>query len=106
MSLDTYKLHKLVAKGFDTLYTTHKPKWDKMVKKAAESVKEGVAANEIIRAGDVIATVEHGIRISKEFDNQRALTKPPQKTWLTRLGKNMLNKNYPHAEITINPGGN
>ncbi|HKM81921.1 MAG TPA: hypothetical protein VJY15_13290 [Candidatus Acidoferrum sp.] len=106
MSLDTYKLHKLVAKGFDTLYTTHKPKWDKMVKKAAESVKEGVAANEIIRAGDVIATVEHGIRISKEFDNHLALKKLTQKYWATRFAEYIVEKNYPHAEITINPGGN
>jgi hypothetical protein len=38
MSLDTYKQHKLVNKGFDALYTQHKQKWNKMVEKSVESV--------------------------------------------------------------------
>jgi hypothetical protein len=104
MSLDTFKLHKLVAKGFDKLYTDHKAKWDKMVEKAAESVKEGVAANETIRAGDVIATVEHGIRISTEFDNHLTLKKLTQKYWATRFAEYIVEQNYPHAAIDIKHG--
>src|SRR6266852_5860429 len=101
MTLDTYKLHKLVAKGFDTLYQEHARKWDKMVQKAAESVKECVAANESIRAGDVIATVEHGIRVSREFDHHLDVKKLTQLYWATRFAEYIVEQNYPHAEIQI-----
>lgn len=101
MSLDTFKLHKLKAKGFDKLYDEHTTKWEKMVEKAAESVKEGVAENESIRAGDVIATVEHGIRISNEFDSHLAIKKLTQKYWATRFAEYIVEKKYPHAEIKI-----
>jgi hypothetical protein len=105
MSLDTYKLHKLVAKGFDRLYTDHAVKWNKMVEKAAESVKACMAENEPIRAGDVIATVEHGIRVSREFDNHLAVKKLTQKYWATMFAEYIVEKNYPHAEITIHRHG-
>ena len=105
MTLDTYKLHKLVAKNFDTLYRDHKPKWDKMVKKAAEEIKACVAANENVRAGDVIATVEHGIRVSREFDHHLALKKLTQLYWANRFAEYIVEQNYPHAEIEINEGG-
>ena len=106
MSLDTYKLHKLVAKGFDTLYTDHAAKWNKMVEKAAESVKACMADNEPVRAGDVIATVEHGIRVSKEFDHHLAVKKLTQQYWATRFAEYVVEKKYPHAEIIVHaPGG-
>jgi lipoate-protein ligase A len=107
MTLDTYKLHKLVAKEFDKLYRDHRAKWNKMVQKAAESVRECVPANESIRAGDVIATVEHGIRVSREFDHHLAVKKLTQQYWAIRFAEYIVEQNYPHAEIKIrNPGGN
>jgi hypothetical protein len=105
MTLDTYKLHKLTAKGFDTLYKEHKDKWDKMVQKAAEEIKACVAANEHVRAGDVIATVEHGISISTEFDHHLATKKLTQLYWATRFAEYIVEQNYPHAEIKIAGGG-
>src|SRR5271155_3180853 len=105
MTLDTYKLHKLSAKGFDKLYQDHKPKWDKMVLKAAEGVKACVADNENVRAGDVIATVEHGIRVSKEFDHHLSEKKLTQQYWATRFAEYIVEQNYPHAEIRIAGGG-
>ena len=105
MTLDTYKLHKLQGKGFDHLYADHKAKWDKMVKKAAEEIKACVAENENVRAGDVIATVEHGIRVSKEFDLHLASQKLTQLYWATRFAEYIVEQNYPHAEIQID-GGN
>jgi hypothetical protein len=101
MTLDTYKLHKLTAKEFDKLYKDHKAKWDKMVAKAAESVKECVAPTETIRAGDVIATVEHGIRVSREFDQHLSIKKLTQQYWATRFAEYIVEQNYPHAEIKI-----
>ncbi len=106
MTLDTYKLHKLTAKGFDDLYKNHKQKWDKTVTKAAESVKECVAPNEAVRAGDVIATVEHGIRVSREFNNHLSVKKLTQQYWATRFAEYIVEQNYPHAEIKIKAGGN
>ncbi len=44
MTLDTYKLHKLVAKEFDKLYRDHRAKWNKMVQKAAEAIASKPAA--------------------------------------------------------------
>jgi hypothetical protein len=101
MTLDTYKLHKLVAKGFDELYLAHKEKWDKMVKKAAEEIKACVADTETVRAGDVIATVEHGIRVSHEFDHHLTIKKLTQQYWATRFAEYIVEQNYPHADITI-----
>lgn len=107
MTLDTYKLHKLVSKDFDGLYRNHKAKWDTMVLKAAESVKACVAANEAVRAGDVIATVEHGVRVSHEFDNHLGIKKLTQQYWATRFAEYIVEQNYPHAEIQVpEPGGN
>lgn len=104
MTLDTYKLHKLEEKGFHTLYAEHKEKWDKMVKKAAEEIKACVAENEHVRAGDVIATVEHGIRVSREFDHHLTLKKLTQQYWATRFAEYIVERNYPHAEIIIEEG--
>ena len=105
MSLDTYKLHKLVAKGFDTLYEEHSEKWNKMVEKAAESVKACVSDGEPIRAGDVVATVEHGIRVSKEFDNHLGTKRLTQQYWATMFAEYIVEQNYPHAEITVETNG-
>jgi hypothetical protein len=101
MTLDTYKLHKLAAKEFDKLYRDHKEKWDKMVLKAAEGVKTCMAENEAVRAGDVIATVEHGIRVSREFDHHLTIKKLTQEYWATRFAEYIVEQNYPHAEINI-----
>jgi hypothetical protein len=105
MTLDTYKLHKLTAKDFHTLYHDHKAKWDKMVRKAAEEIKACVADGENVRAGDVIATVEHGIRVSREFDHHLSVKKLTQQYWATRFAEYIVEQNYPHAEITIDEGG-
>jgi len=101
VTLDTYKLHKLEGKGFNQLYTDHKEKWDKMVRKAAEEIKACVAENENVRAGDVIATVEHGIRVSREFDHHLAVKKLTQLYWANRFAEYIVEQNYPHAEIQI-----
>jgi hypothetical protein len=101
MTLDTYKLHKLFAKGFDKLYLDHKEKWDKMVKKAAEEIKACVAENENVRAGDVIATIEHGVSISNEFDHHLSVKKLTQQYWAMRFAEYIVEQNYPHAEIKI-----
>lgn len=101
MTFDTFKLHKLVAKGFDKLYTAHKEKWDKMVLKAAEEIKACIAENEQIRAGDVVATVEHGVRVSHEFDAHLAEKKLKELYWATRFAEYIVEQNYPHAKINI-----
>jgi hypothetical protein len=51
VSLDTYKQHKLVAMGFDKLYTEHKAKWDKMVDKSLDTVRACLAEGEPVKAG-------------------------------------------------------
>ena len=99
MSLDTYKLHRLLGKGFDKLYTEHAQKWNKMVEKAVESVRACVAQGEAIKAGDVVAAVEHGIKISKEFDNHLTAKKLTQQYWVKWFAEYIVEQIYPHAEI-------
>jgi hypothetical protein len=99
MSLDTYKLHKLIGKGFDKLYTDHADKWNKMVEKAADSVRACVEDGDPIKAGDVVAAVEHGISISKEFEDHLEKKKLTQKYWASRYAEYIVEQNYPHAEI-------
>jgi hypothetical protein len=105
MTLDTYKLHKLHAKEFDKLYRDHAEKWNKMVEKAAESIKACIAADEPVRAGDVIATVEHGIRVSQEFDRHISSKKLTQEYWSSRFAEYIVERNYPHVEILIEERG-
>jgi hypothetical protein len=99
MSLDTYKLHKLNGKGFDKLYTAQKPKWNKMVEKAVESVRASVAEGEPIKSGDVVAAVEHGIKISKEFESHLTAKKLTQLYWVKWYAEYIVEQIYPHAEI-------
>ena len=69
MSLDTYKQNKLVGKGFDKLYSDHKAKWNKMVQKSVESVQACIPEDDPIKAGDVVAAVEHGIKSARNSRN-------------------------------------
>lgn len=99
MSLDTYKLHKLLGKGFDKLYVDQKTKWNRMAEKAVESVRASVAEGEAIKAGDVVAAVEHGIKISKEFEKHLDSKKLTQQYWVKWFAEYIVEQIYPHAEI-------
>jgi hypothetical protein len=99
VSLDTYKQHKLLGMAFDKLYTEHKAKWDKMVEKSVESVRACIAENEAIKAGDVVAAVEHGIKISKEFEKHLQTNKLTQQYWVKWYAEYIVEQIYPHAEI-------
>jgi len=99
VSLDTYKLHKLIGKGFDVLYADHKDKWNKMVGKAVDSVRACVGENEAIKAGDVVAAVQHGIKISKEFEDHLGGKKLTQQYWAGWFAEYVVEQIYPHAEI-------
>jgi hypothetical protein len=99
VSLDTYKQHKLVAVGFDKLYTEHKDKWDKMVSKSVESVRACLAEGEPVKAGDVVAATEHGIKISKEFEKHLQSKKLTQQYWAKWYAEYIVEQLYPHAEI-------
>lgn len=99
MSLDTHKLHKLTGKGFHDLYSAHKVKWNKMVKKAVESVRECIAPGERVKAGDVVAALEHGVKISKEFENHLGVKKLTQQYWVRWFAEYVVEQIYPHAEI-------
>jgi hypothetical protein len=99
MSLDTYKQHKLVNKGFDALYTQHKQKWNKMVEKSVESVKACISDGDAIKAGDVVAAVEHGIKISKEFEKHLSDKTLVQQYWVKWFAEYVVEQIYPHAEI-------
>jgi hypothetical protein len=99
MSLDTYKQHKLVGKGFDKLYTDHKAKWNNMVEKSVESVKACISDKDKIKAGDVVAAVEHGIKISKEFEKHLADKGLVQQYWVKWYSEYVVEQIYPHAEI-------
>ena len=107
MSLDTYMLHKLVGKGFDRLYGDHAPKWNAVVEKAVEGVRACVGAGQPIKAGDVVAAVEHGIKISKEFEDHLASEKLVQLYWAKWFAEYIVEQIYPHAEIRnhVAPGG-
>jgi hypothetical protein len=100
MSLDTYKLHKLVGKGFDELYSDHSEKWNTMVEKASDSVAACIGKGEPIKSGDVVAAVEHGIKISKEFENHLGSKGLTQQYWAKWFAEYIVEQIYPHAVIT------
>jgi|SRR6185437_14500410 len=99
MSLDTYKLHRLNGKEFNTLYTEHAGKWKKMVEKSVESVRACVGENEPIKSGDVVAALEHGIKISQEFEAHLSKNKLTQQFWSDWFAEYVVEQIYPHAEI-------
>jgi hypothetical protein len=99
VSLDTYKLHKLVGKDFNKLYTENSPKYKKMVEKAVESVRACVGENDPIKAGDVVAAVKHGIKISKEFEDHLKKNTLIQQYWADWFAEYVVEQIYPHAEI-------
>jgi hypothetical protein len=101
MSVDTYKLHKLEGKEFDKLYANHNGKWNTMVLKAAESVQTCVGDGQPIKAGDVVAAVEHGIKISKEFEDHLATNRLTQQYWSKWFAEYIVEQRYPHAEIKL-----
>jgi hypothetical protein len=108
LSLDTYKLHKLVGKEFDKLYADHAAKWKLMVEKSVESVRACIDPNAPIKAGDVVAAVVHGIKISKEFEDHLESQKLTQQYWVGWFAEYVVEQIYPYAEIKENPpaGGN
>lgn len=99
MSLDTYKIHKLVGKDFDKLYTDHVPKWKLMVEKSVESVRACIDKEAPIKSGDVVAAVVHGIKISKEFEDHLESQKLTQQYWVGWFAEYVVEQIYPHAEI-------
>lgn len=53
----------------------------------------------------MVATVEHGITVSKEFDHHLSAKKPTPQYWATRFAEYIVEQNYPHAEVKIAGGG-
>jgi hypothetical protein len=104
MSLDTYKLHRLQGKEFNELYTNHAPKWKKMVEKSVEHVRACVGEHEKIKAGDVIAAVQHGIKISGEFEHHLTKNKLTQQYWSGWFAEYVVEQIFPHAEIKTDEG--
>lgn len=101
MSLDTFKLHKLIGKEFDQLYTKHSTKWSMMVARAGESVKACIEDNDSVKAGDIVAAVKHGIKISKEFEDHLSDKKLTQQYWTEWFAEYIVEQIYPHAKINI-----
>ena len=99
MSLDTFKQHRLIGKGFDELYKNHSKKWNAMVEKAVEEVRTCIEPKEAVKAGDVVASVEHGIKISKEFEAHLDTKKLIQQYWARWFAEYIVEQIYPHAEI-------
>lgn len=99
MSLDTYKIHRLAAKEFNQLYAEHAAKWKKMVEKSVETVRACVGEEEAIKAGDVVAAVEHGIKISNEFEHHLSKNRLTQQYWAAWFAEYVVEQIFPHAEI-------
>lgn len=99
MSLDTYKLHKLLGKDFDKLYTAQAAKWKLMVEKSVEGVRASIGDGAAINTGDVVAAVVHGIKISKEFEDHLESQRLTQQYWVGWFAEYVVEQIYPHAEI-------
>jgi hypothetical protein len=70
-----------------------------MVEKSVETVRACISEGETIKAGDVVAAVEHGIRISKEFEKHLESKKLTQQYWVRWFAEYVVEQIYPHAEI-------
>ena len=103
MSLDTEKLHRLKAKSFDQLYTNHANKWREMVETALTYARTCVGEEEKVRIGDVIAVVQHAIRIDPTFEEHTKGKSIPQKYWVTWFAEYILDCVYPQPDLNANP---
>ena len=95
MSLDTDKLHRLRSKSFDRLYTDHAAKWREMVENARKYAQGCVGAGEQIKIGDVVAVIQHAIRIDPTFEAHVKKAHLPQKYWVTWFAEYILDHIYP-----------
>ncbi len=99
VSLTLERLHRLRAKGFETLYTDHEVKWKEMVDNAKEYAKTFIGAGEKIRPGDVSEILENALRVDPDFEAYVKLKGLQQKYWVTYFSDYVLDQVFPPAAI-------
>src|SRR5579872_4785561 len=99
MSLDTDKLHRLKAKGFQELYEKHPEKWKQMVRTARDYAETCIQPEEKIKVGDVVTVVQNGIKIDPEFETHLNKKKLTQKFWISWYAEYIVEQTFPQPDL-------
>ncbi len=99
MSLDTERLHRLVGKGFDKLYSSEPNKYKEMAKKALEYSQTCVPAGEKVRIGDVVSVIQNAVRIDPAFESHLKTRKLTQKFWQGWFAEYVVEQVFPQPEL-------
>lgn len=99
MSLTLEKLHRLRGKGFNTLYSDHKAKWEEMVASAKNYAKTFIVQGERVRPGDVSDILQNAIRVDPDFENFVKTKRLLQKYWVAFFSDYILDQVYPSQPI-------
>jgi hypothetical protein len=100
VGLDTDRLHKLRLKEFDKLYDKHKAKWDAMVEEATKYAKTIVGGPDKVRAEDISAVLQNGIKIDPDFELHLRDNSLSQKYWVAWFSDYVTEQVYPPMEIS------
>ena len=106
MSLDTEQMHRLVAKGFDTLFAQNEEKYRQMVAKALQYAATCVPEGEKLRPGDIAFAARGAIRIDPMFEQHLTKRKLTQKFWVSWYADYIVEQAYPPPDFTAPAGRN
>lgn len=101
MSLDTEKLHRLRAKGFDKLFTTSRAKYQEMAHTALKYAQTCVQPGERVRMGDVVSVIQNAVRIDPAFESHLKQKKLTQKFWQAWFAEYIVEQVFPQPELKL-----
>jgi hypothetical protein len=99
MSLDTEKLHRLIGKGFDGLYSSNPQKYKEMANKALEYAKTCIQSGEKVRPGDVVSVIQNAVRIDPAFEEHLKKRSLTQKYWQLWYAEYIVEQVYQQPEL-------
>lgn len=105
MSLDTEQMHRLIAKGFNTLFSENEEKYREMVEKARQYAATCIPQGEKLRAPDIAFAARGAIRIDPMFEAHLNKKKLTQKFWVSWYADYIVEQVYPQPDFAQPQGG-
>lgn len=99
MSLDTEKLHRLLAKGFPELYRHDPDHWRAMLDTARAYAQTCLRQGERVKLGDIAVIVQNAIKIDPEFETFVKGKSLPQKYWVAWFAEYLIDQEYPQPDL-------
>src|SRR4051794_32577115 len=95
MSLDAEKVHALVSKKFDQLFSDYQDLWRDLAGSVTAHVQTVLKRNgEIVRAGDVSAVLQLAVKVDPVFEKHLADKRLTQKYWAVYFSDYIIEKIY------------